>query len=89
MPLSIVFPLCLQTMDASREDGVPKGFHAMDVGPQTAAALRVSTVGSEHTWQAVKENRVLLLQVKPPRALKNHSLPQEVAYSRTIRLFLW
>ena len=31
-----------QTMDASLEDGIPKGFRPMDVGPQTTAALRVS-----------------------------------------------
>lgn len=31
-----------QTMDVSLEDGIPKGFRPMDVGPQTTAALRVS-----------------------------------------------
>lgn len=28
-------------MDVSLEDGIPKGFHPMDVGPQTTATLRV------------------------------------------------
>lgn len=38
---SLHFREIRQTMDASLEDGIPKGFHPMDVGPQTTAALRV------------------------------------------------
>ena len=40
--MSVVFRPFLQTMDAFLADGIPKGFYPLDVGPQTAAAFRVS-----------------------------------------------
>lgn len=35
-------------MDVSLEDGIPKGFRTMDVGPQTAAALKVGEHIRQH-----------------------------------------
>lgn len=68
-----------QTMDVSLEDGIPKGYRPMDVGPQTTAALRVRPLRSlecrtllESCWLSAmaassfaKPNAVVVLSTCP------------------------